>query len=349
MDHNTIRHMLSEYIDGTVSDQEKAGIEAHLKTCQKCSDALSELRKTVEHIKTVEEVDPPAWMTQKIMTKVRAEAEEKKSIFEKLFFPLSVKLPIQAVAMAFLAVTAFYLYQNIQPTPKFAEAPVDSYKIKKESAAPSVIARSEQNKAEDSAPRLKQTPQAPGYNALDMKQEYEKPSLPSPKDQLASSAPARPSEQPAPEKKKMMLERRPAAPQALAPAAMQEQTTAAGAAPRAKAKSESIASLQKAKKPADKIEAGRRFERGIIERYSNGKPKLVVTYEIIDLQKVKLAEERFNPDGERHGIQKEYYTSGQLKTEAEYGDGKLEWYREYEPDGVKKIGKSDYDWFWLKK
>ena len=48
-------------------------------------------------------------MTQKIMAKVRAEAEEKKTIFQRLFYPLTVKLPIQAIAVLFLAVTGFYL------------------------------------------------------------------------------------------------------------------------------------------------------------------------------------------------------------------------------------------------
>ena len=70
MDHNDIRHKLSEYIDGSVTAEEKSYIEEHLKTCSACSDALHELQKTVEHIKTVEEVEPPAWMTQKIMANV---------------------------------------------------------------------------------------------------------------------------------------------------------------------------------------------------------------------------------------------------------------------------------------
>ncbi len=115
MDHNDIRHKLSEYLDGSVTAEEKSSIEEHLKTCSACSDALHELQKTVEHIKSVEEVEPPAWMTQKIMANVRAAEEERKGLFRRLFHPLSVKLPIQAVAVLFLAVTAFYIYQNMSP------------------------------------------------------------------------------------------------------------------------------------------------------------------------------------------------------------------------------------------
>ena len=75
MEHEDIRHRLSEYLDRSVTAEEAAAIEAHLKTCQQCKDALHELQKTLEHIKSVEEIEPPAWMTQKIMTTVRAEAE----------------------------------------------------------------------------------------------------------------------------------------------------------------------------------------------------------------------------------------------------------------------------------
>jgi hypothetical protein len=148
----------------------------------------------------------------------------------------------------------------------------------------------------------------------------------------------------------MMLEKRAAAPQASALGMAQEDdSVATGGASQAKAERKSPVSSKKAKLLADKPETTGRFERDIIEKHANGKPKLIITYEIIDLQKRKLAEEQFNPAGERHGIQKEYYHSGQLKTEARYGSGTLEWYMEYGPDGVKKIGKPDYDWFWLKK
>src|SRR5574341_1754537 len=96
MDHTEIRHKLSEYIDNSVTPEERAAIEQHLGICMECSDALRELQKTVEHIKTIDEVEPPSWMTRKIMAKVRAEAE-KRNLFQRLFYPPAIKLPIQAV------------------------------------------------------------------------------------------------------------------------------------------------------------------------------------------------------------------------------------------------------------
>ncbi len=117
MNHNDIRHMLSEYIDGAITSEDRAAIEEHLTTCVKCREALKELRQTVAHIRSVEELDPPAWMTQKIMAKVRAEAE-KKSWFQRFFFPLYIKLPLEAVGVLFIAVTAVFIYQNMQSAMK---------------------------------------------------------------------------------------------------------------------------------------------------------------------------------------------------------------------------------------
>ena len=98
MEHTDVRHKLSDYIDGSLSTGEKTAVDEHLKTCQQCSDALHELQKTIELVRTVEDAEPPQWMTQKIMANVRAEAGEKKGLFERFFLPFSVKLPIQAVA-----------------------------------------------------------------------------------------------------------------------------------------------------------------------------------------------------------------------------------------------------------
>ncbi len=194
MKHDDIRDMLSGYIDGEVTAAEKAEIEEHLTTCAECSDALVELRKTIQLVKNIEETEPPAWMTQKIMAKVRAEGSAKKGFFRKLFFPLHIKLPIEAVAALFLAATAYYIYQNIQPVQRLSEGPIEGYEAAKKTpqAGP---AKGEPGKAHGSAPRSKEVLQTPGYKALDMKQEYEKSSPPVPLGQAPAPGEQRPTEQ----------------------------------------------------------------------------------------------------------------------------------------------------------
>jgi hypothetical protein len=186
MDHDSIRHKLSEYLDGAVSPEERSMIDEHLKTCEKCGAALRELQKTIEQVKQIEEVESPAWMTQKIMAKVRVEAEQRKSVYQRLYSAVFVNLPVKAVAAVFLAAIAFYMYRDIRPQ-KLSEAPMPEAAVKKE-AAP--VPGSGQKTARNYSPPSKQLPQKPGYKALDMKPEYEKPAPPALRERFAAPAPA---------------------------------------------------------------------------------------------------------------------------------------------------------------
>jgi len=354
MKHNDIRHMLSEYLDGSLTAKNQAKIEEHLKSCSECKNVLRELQKTIEQVKSIEEIEPPVWLTQKIMTKVHAEADREKSIVQKLFYPLTIKLPLQAVAIVFLVISTFYMYQIIRPEARFNEAPSplgQEVGVKTE-ASSSVIDRSKQKKTQNSLFLPKQVTQSPGYKALDMKPGYQASSLPNRKGQAATSAaiPPKSVEPSARVKNELMPESHTAAPKNLDKMEIQEQTTAmAGGTASKKEISESEASLKKSEGLEDKTELSHGLERDIVKRYANGRPELIVSYTYINSLRVMLGEERFDHEGKRQGIQKEFYTSGQLKAEAQYGNGKLEWYREYGEDGVKITEKSHHDWFWLKE
>lgn len=249
MDHNEIRHKLSEFIDGAVTPGEKAAIERHLETCTECSDALRELRKTIEHIHAIEEVDAPAWMTQKIMAKVRTEAEEKKGLWQRVFAPFLMKFPVQAVAVLFLAVTAYYIYNSINPAQKYVEEPIGMLAEKR---APAVGRMKEEDRTvREAAPKPDHAPQKPGYKSLDMKYSYEKPSAPMPQEQPAASAPS-PAKREAQRyaQDKAYREQRSASPRAnaVAPSLTPEQAApAAGAAQHPAVKESASREMRKAK------------------------------------------------------------------------------------------------------
>jgi len=76
-----------------VSPEEQELIEQHLASCRSCSTALYELNRVGEAVKNFKEVEPPPWMKQKIMARVREEAEQRKGVFRKLFYPLHIKVP----------------------------------------------------------------------------------------------------------------------------------------------------------------------------------------------------------------------------------------------------------------
>jgi hypothetical protein len=123
MECNDIQEKLSAYIEGIISPEEKMLVDEHLTSCQKCNESLSDLRKTVEYINNLEEIEPPSWLTQNIMTSIKAESHPKKSFIKKLFYPLHIKLPIEAVAVILIAVTALYIFKTIQPEVRLAKAP----------------------------------------------------------------------------------------------------------------------------------------------------------------------------------------------------------------------------------
>jgi hypothetical protein len=123
MDCNNIQEKFSAYLEGIASSEEKAVIDEHLRSCQKCGETLADLKKTLEYIQSLEDVEAPQWLTQKVMAKVKAEAEPKKGIFQKLFYPLHIKLSIEAVATVLIAIAAIYIFKTIQPDMKFVKAP----------------------------------------------------------------------------------------------------------------------------------------------------------------------------------------------------------------------------------
>jgi hypothetical protein len=115
MECNNIEEKLSAYIEGLSSSEEKAMIEEHLKSCQACRTSLADLEKTVSYVKSLEDIEPPAWLSRKVMTRVRKEAAPKEGILHKLFYPLHIKLPVQAIATILIAVSAFYIFKTMQP------------------------------------------------------------------------------------------------------------------------------------------------------------------------------------------------------------------------------------------
>jgi len=164
-----IQQKLSAYAEGIVPHEEKILIEEHLKSCPKCNESLASLRKTIDYVHRLEDVEPPAWLTQKVMAKIKAETEPKKGIIQKLFYPLHIKLPLEAVVTALIAVITVYIFKTMQPEMKLAQAPsehetviarspskVDDEAISKEKIA-SPLARNDRKRLPPSPPSLEKT------------------------------------------------------------------------------------------------------------------------------------------------------------------------------------------------
>jgi predicted anti-sigma-YlaC factor YlaD len=112
MECREVQKRLSAYIEKVVPPKQKALIDAHLKGCKTCKRALADLKKAVNYVQKLEEVEPPAWLAQKVMTRVRSEAEAKRGILQKIFYPFHIKIPLEAVALILIAVGTIYIFHR---------------------------------------------------------------------------------------------------------------------------------------------------------------------------------------------------------------------------------------------
>ena len=115
---NEIENRLPAYLEDLLSPEERKSIAGHLASCPRCSRAFADLKKAEELVHGLGEVEPPPFFEQRIMSRVREEAGRKQGILRRLFYPLHIKVPIQALAMLLVAVLAFYVYQTGEPEMK---------------------------------------------------------------------------------------------------------------------------------------------------------------------------------------------------------------------------------------
>ncbi len=136
MECTEVQKRLSAYREKIISPKQKALIDEHLKGCRKCKLALADLKKTIEYVKKLEEVEPPAWLTQKVMARVRSEAQAKRGIWQRFFYPFHIKLPLEALAVIFLAVGTIYIFKAMQPEMQLARAPIETKETVPRAKAP---------------------------------------------------------------------------------------------------------------------------------------------------------------------------------------------------------------------
>ncbi|MRR18534.1 MAG: DUF2275 domain-containing protein, partial [Deltaproteobacteria bacterium] len=106
-----IEHLLPLYPEGILTDAEKRAVDEHLADCTACRKELAYLQKAGQLVDRLSPVEPPPWFEQRIMSRVRGEAD-KKSAARKWFYPLRFRIPLQIAATLVIAVLAVYIYRS---------------------------------------------------------------------------------------------------------------------------------------------------------------------------------------------------------------------------------------------
>jgi hypothetical protein len=158
-------------------------------------------------------------MTQKIMSTVRGEYA-RKSLVRRLFFPLHIKLPIEAFGVVLLALTAVFVYNAMQPVDLFSEK---SAPVFDQAAAPKL--KQKEGSKDKASPGTTGVPQRPEYKALDMKPAYAPPAPPTLEEELP--APSTQGEQREAAKKEGSVGQRFAQPHPPQPRILRDESAAA--------------------------------------------------------------------------------------------------------------------------
>lgn len=112
--HEELRSMLPAMAGGDLSKTDQALLEQHLAGCRDCRTELAQLQLVVQTVRETPELEPPPWLATRIMARVQEEAVVQKSWFARLFLPLQIKLPLEALALVMICATAWYIVQDVE-------------------------------------------------------------------------------------------------------------------------------------------------------------------------------------------------------------------------------------------
>jgi hypothetical protein len=104
------RELFSARIDDALGDEERAGLDAHLASCPECRRERGRFEATVGLLRGAAPVRAPAGFVDRVLA--ARPAPWHRRLGRRLFWPLPVKLPLEAAALVLVAVGAAYLYER---------------------------------------------------------------------------------------------------------------------------------------------------------------------------------------------------------------------------------------------
>ncbi len=111
------REQLSALLDDALAAPERRALDAHLAACAECRRELEQLRATIALLDRLPPAHAPAGFVDRVMAEAYCPSWPRR-ILDTLFVPLRVKLPLEAVAVLLVSVSALYVYQR---TPEVRE------------------------------------------------------------------------------------------------------------------------------------------------------------------------------------------------------------------------------------
>jgi len=105
VNHAEVKKNLADYLEGDLSLDERAVVDAHLDNCSECAREVAELEQTVRLLRSLPEPETPPMIAANVMRRIRA-GETRPGFFERVRRSVSAvleptfMLPASAVAVA---------------------------------------------------------------------------------------------------------------------------------------------------------------------------------------------------------------------------------------------------------
>ena len=109
MNCEEVQAQLSDYLDKALPAADFHAVEAHLSVCTLCRTETHYLSECIRHVASLPVVEPPLGFTQRVMARVHEIDEQPNFFWQRWFFPLRIKIPLQATAVALVGILAIYI------------------------------------------------------------------------------------------------------------------------------------------------------------------------------------------------------------------------------------------------
>lgn len=105
------RELFTPLVDGALTEDERARLDAHLATCADCRGELERWQRTIALIRSAASHRAPAGFADRVLAAARP-APWPRRLARRLFVPVPVKVPLEAAALVIVALTAVLVYQR---------------------------------------------------------------------------------------------------------------------------------------------------------------------------------------------------------------------------------------------
>ena len=115
-----IRELLSDYINGDLTQAVRALVDSHLESCPSCRAELAKLERMRSILRSFQPVEPPYGFTQKVLASYRARRERRVSPLRR--FLLGELQPRRALAYAAISLLLVFSFALLSLLPRWTRA-----------------------------------------------------------------------------------------------------------------------------------------------------------------------------------------------------------------------------------